>query len=136
MLSQKVWFKNLYNQTEVKSTIENTLTNVFSNSSKNALIAVFFNVIKPNLTYDKTLTENVLNESLQTVSINRGVVEKETLIISKGEIVNDNKFQILNSLSKEYESKDWTKSNYYWIVSIYNSIIAQHSNAINIKYFF
>ncbi|MFC7444270.1 HD superfamily hydrolase domain-containing membrane protein [Mesoflavibacter sp. HG96] len=117
-------FKNLYNQTEVKSTIENTLTNVFSNSSKNALIAVFFNVIKPNLTYDKTLTENVLNESLQTVSINRGVVEKETLIISKGEIVNDNKFQILNSLSKEYESKDWTKSNYYWIVFAYTLLVA------------
>ncbi|MDA0176533.1 HDIG domain-containing protein [Mesoflavibacter profundi] len=117
-------FKNLYNQTEVKSTIENTLTNVFSNSSKNALIAVFFNVIKPNLTYDKTLTENVLNESLQTVSINRGVVEKETLIISKGEIVNDSKFQILNSLSKEYESKDWTKSNYYWIVFAYTLLVA------------
>ncbi|WP_370213811.1 HD family phosphohydrolase [Mesoflavibacter profundi] len=117
-------FNNLYNQTEVKSTIENTLTNVFSNSSKNALIAVFFNVIKPNLTYDKTLTENVLNESLQTISINRGVVEKETLIISKGEIVNDNKFQILNSLSKEYESKDWTKSNYYWIVFAYTLLVA------------
>ncbi len=117
-------FKNLYNQTEVKSTIENTLTNVFSNSSKNALIAVFFNVIKPNLTYDKTLTENVLNESLQTISINRGVVEKETLIISKGEIVNDSKFQILNSLSKEYESKDWTKSNYYWIVFAYTLLVA------------
>ena len=117
-------FKNLFNQSEVKSTVENELKDIFTPKEINSIIALFFNVIKPNLTYNRTLTENVLNEALQSISVNRGMIEKETLIISKGEIVNDNKFQILNSLVNEYESKDWTKSNYYWIVFAYTLLVA------------
>lgn len=117
-------FKSLFNQSEVKSTFENELKDVFTSKEINSIIALFFNIIKPNLTYDKTLTENVLNEALQAISVNRGMIEKETLIISKGEIVNDNKYQILTSLVNEYESKDWTKSNYYWIVFAYTLLVA------------
>ncbi|HIC30602.1 MAG TPA: hypothetical protein EYO76_01665 [Flavobacteriaceae bacterium] len=117
-------FKSLFNQSEVKSTVENELRDVFTSKEINSIIALFFNIIKPNLTYDKTLTENVLNEALQSISVNRGMIEKETLIISKGEIVNDNKYQILTSLVNEYESKDWTKSNYYWIVFAYTLLVA------------
>ena len=77
--------------------------NLFRYSNK--LTALFFDIIQSNLSYNKTLTDNVLQESLDKISSNRGVIDKGTLIISKGEVVNDDKYQVLNSLSKEYESQ-------------------------------
>ena len=87
-------------------------------------ISLFFEVIKPNLTLNKTLTENSLNEELNKVSPVRGSIEKETLIISKGEIVEGEKFKILKSLEAEYESQVWSEANYNWILLSYSLLVA------------
>ena len=61
--------------------------------------------IVPDVFYNATMTEKELNNLLSTVSSTTGMVQKGELIIAKGELVNEHKLQILNSLKKEYESK-------------------------------
>ena len=46
------------------------------------------------------------------------------VIISKGEIVEGNKYDILKSLEAEYESQVWTDSNYYWVLGAYTLLVA------------
>lgn len=87
-------------------------------------LSLFFNVIRPNITLNKTITENSLNEELNKISLVRGSIEKETLIISKGEIVEGNKFKILKSLESEYESQVWSEANYNWILVSYSLLVA------------
>ena len=117
-------YSKLQKQGKIKDHIENELKEGNLLRYTNKLTALFFDVIQSNLIYNKTLTDNVLQESLEKISSNRGVIDKGTLIISKGEVVNDDKYQVLNSLSKEYESQVWSKSSYNWIVFAYTLLVA------------
>ena len=74
---------------------------------KTDFVSLFFDIIEPNLTYNKSFTDKALQEELDKISLARGSIEKETLIISKGEIVEGEKYQILKSLKSEYESQVW-----------------------------
>ncbi len=87
-------------------------------------IALFFDIVKPNLKLNTSLTEKVLQEQLNQVAPVRGTVTKGTLIISKGEVIEGEKLQKLKSLEGEYTSKVWTKSNYNWIVFAYIILVS------------
>jgi len=66
---------------------------------------VLYDYIEPNLSYDATTSANVKNRMIEEISINKGLVQEGELIISQGEIVNDEKFTILESMRSEYEKK-------------------------------
>ncbi|MDG1760516.1 MAG: HDIG domain-containing protein [Flavobacteriaceae bacterium] len=83
------------------------------------LYDLFFDVVAPNVKFDETFTKQALEESLESISPTRDVVSKGIRIIAKGEVIEGEKFQKLNSLKKEYQSLVWSKSNYTWIVSGY-----------------
>ncbi|NNK82141.1 MAG: phosphohydrolase, partial [Flavobacteriaceae bacterium] len=87
-------------------------------------LSIFFNVIKPNIKLNKTLTDKSLQEELDKISTVRGSIERETLIISKGEIVEGDKYKILKSLESEYESQVWSEANYNWILLSYSLLVA------------
>lgn len=76
------------------------------------------------MTLNKSITDNSLIEELDKVSLVRGSIEKETLIISKGEVVEGNKLLILKSLESEYESQVWSEANYNWILAAYALLVS------------
>ncbi|QXP58590.1 HD family phosphohydrolase [Olleya sp. HaHaR_3_96] len=117
-------YSNIQKIGTIKKQVDSELKSTMLEKYSNKLTALFFDIIQADLTYNRALSENVLKEALDKISKNRGVVDKGTLIISKGEIVNDSKYQILASLSKEYESQIWSKSNYKWIVFAYTLLVA------------
>ena len=84
---------------------------------KNLLIAVLENAIFQNFTYDKITTEKEKDELLARVSTTRGLVQSGERIISRGELVNGEKFQILQSLKIEYESKLGTSFKFAGILA-------------------
>ncbi len=61
--------------------------------------------------------DEAINEATINISPNRGFIEKETLIISKGEVVEGEKLIILESLKKEYEVNSSSFSDLYLIIS-------------------
>ncbi|HRV54505.1 MAG TPA: phosphohydrolase, partial [Mangrovimonas sp.] len=117
-------FSNLTKQSEVSSIINKRLTEANLSSFSNTITSIFFDIVEPNLVYNKALTEQVINDALDGISYTRGIIEKQTLIISKGEVVQGDKFQILKSLESEYENQAWTKSNYNWIILAYTVLVA------------
>ena len=120
----KTQYSNLYNLTDVKPIIESVLEKQEFKPYSKVLTALFFDIIKPNIEYNKEITNKVLKETLNSISYTRGSVEKDALIISKGEIVEGDKFLILKSLESEYQSKDWNNSNYYLIAFAYTLLVA------------
>tara|TARA_R110002049_G_scaffold74884_2_gene192966 strand:- start:91 stop:2139 length:2049 start_codon:yes stop_codon:yes gene_type:complete len=122
--TKRTVFSNLIEQDDIISTIDKVLRNLNLIKYKTDFVALFFDLIEPNLTYDKSFTEKVLQEELNKISYARGSIEKETLIVSKGEVVEGDKFQILQSLKAEYESQVWSKSNYNWIIAAYTLLVA------------
>lgn len=80
---------------------------------------LFFNVLKPNVSFNEELTNRELQEALAEMATTRGTVDEGALIIARGEVVENENFKILNSLKAEYQSEVWTESNYYFILGGY-----------------
>ncbi|OMP30816.1 HD family phosphohydrolase [Mangrovimonas sp. DI 80] len=128
----------LDNQTQVASITykDLTKTNAFINILEQSLaeedlseydsnfVSLFFDIVKPNISLNKAISDNALKEELDRVSPTRGSIEKETLIISKGELVEGKKYDILESLKSEYESQVWSESNYNWVIFAYTLLVA------------
>ncbi|CAZ94535.1 HDIG domain-containing protein [Zobellia galactanivorans] len=85
---------------------------------------LFLDLVRPNVTYDKNLSEKALNEALSNISHTRGTVDEGKLIIARGEVVEAENLNILNSLKTEYESELWTSNNYYFILFGYTVLVA------------
>jgi putative nucleotidyltransferase with HDIG domain len=73
-----------------------------------------YDFIKPNLFYDAATSSAVKSRMIDEISINRGLVQEGELIISQGEIVDDEKFIILESLRSEYEKR--LGENAKWLI--------------------
>jgi putative nucleotidyltransferase with HDIG domain len=82
----------------------------------NALLdEVFMTVLQQNVRYDISKTEKGIKDDLNIISRTRGFVARNTRIISKGDIVEGETLNKLNSLKAEYESQILSESDYLWI---------------------
>ncbi|MDO7173679.1 HD family phosphohydrolase [Mariniflexile sp. AS56] len=121
---QDGFFSDLIKQDAVTPVINKVLQKHNLTAYKTNFASLFFDLITPNLTFDKSFTEKALQEELNKIAYARGSVEKATLIISKGEVIEGDKYQTLKSLQSEYESQIWSKSNYNWIIFAYTILVA------------
>tara|TARA_R110002033_G_scaffold11134_1_gene35591 strand:- start:134 stop:2098 length:1965 start_codon:yes stop_codon:yes gene_type:complete len=119
-----VKYADLVNQDQVSAIINKVLIEKNSTTYKTNFTSLFFDLIQPNLSFDKSFTEKAIKEEYDKIAYTRGSIEKETLIISKGELVEGNKYQVLVSLKSEYESQVWSASNYNWILIAYTLLVS------------
>ena len=80
--------------------------------------------IAANVSLNPELTESAQESEINAISPNQGVIEKGGRIIAKGEVVEGDKFRILNSLKSEYQSQVWSKSNFYWLLIGYSLLVS------------
>ncbi len=80
------------------------------------LLPILENCIAHTIFYDKGTTDKILKQSIDDISPSRDIILKEQSIISKGEIIDAHKFQILESLKSEYEGQSGSSSDYLFII--------------------
>jgi len=118
----------LYKSLILTQDLQKVLKSYISKSSfypfENQLSSLFYDILKPNIFYDKDLTDKALEEAFKNISYTKGFVAEKERIISKGDVVEGRSLEILNSLKKEYESQLWSQSNYNWIVFGYTILVA------------
>ena len=117
-------FDSFFLQTDLKSFVESSIYTLGLDAYKQRYLALFFDVVKPNAQLNKSITQISLEERLSQMKLVRGRVDKQTLIISKGEVVQGDKYVVLNSLVSEYESQVWTDSNYTLVVTAYTVLVS------------
>ena len=122
--TKRVQFGDLTNQNEVRNYLESELEKNNLTNYKEDFISLFFDIIKSNISFNKSLTDKSLEEKLANVSLTRGVISEGTLIISKGQVIEDDQFSVLDSLKSEYESQVWSSNNYNWVMVAYTSLVA------------
>lgn len=66
---------------------------------------MLYEYIKPNLIYSEETSSILLDRLIRSVSPSRGLIQERELIINRGQIVDGNKYQILESLKMEYEKR-------------------------------
>lgn len=114
----------LYELSELSELVKMNFSEGIPDEKQNRMMSIFFDVIQPNISLNESLTQKVLEEELSKISLTRGGVEKGQLIISKGQVVEDQQYDILDSLKSEYESQVWNSSNYNWVLVAYTLLVA------------
>lgn len=73
--------------------------------------------IKTNLDFDKKATSQFLSDKLNEISYSNGMISAGQKIISKGEVVNEATFKMLESLKRENASRFSYSKNIYFLVA-------------------
>jgi len=117
------YFADIHKPEDLLTFINNEIISLNIQEYKPQIVSILFDLAESNISLNENLTKNSIEEALANVSPNRGIIEKETLIISKGEIVEGDKLKILESLKNEYETSSVSRTNYYLIISSYSLLV-------------
>jgi len=72
--------------------------------------------ITPNLIYDERITARVRDDLIANISLTKGMVQAGERIVSRGEIITTDIYQVVESLKREYEQRQGLKSGFYILV--------------------
>lgn len=87
---------------------ENSLPEEFAEAAENH--------ISQNIFYDEKTSQLILKQQFDKMADSKGGRVKGQSIIAKGEIVTPEKFEVLNSMKKEYEKQTGGTSNYFFVL--------------------
>tara|TARA_B100000809_G_C15135408_1_gene530358 strand:+ start:1562 stop:3607 length:2046 start_codon:yes stop_codon:yes gene_type:complete len=121
---QELSYKQLFYIGDLESKIKNKVEEHLILDPELFLTELISNVVLPNVTFNSELTESTIKAKIESINPNRGVLDKGSRIIAKGEVVEGNKFQILSSYKAVFESQVWSKSNFYWLLMGYSLLIS------------
>ncbi len=119
----EVDYGKIFTQEEIRPFLNAKITQNNLKTLEPELLELFYNIIEPNVTFDDILTQKELDDKLKSISYTRGSIERGTIIISRGEIVEGKKLDILNSLKTEFESQVWGASSYNWLLFGYSLLV-------------
>ncbi len=80
-------------------------------SNRKLLSSLLENSISHSVFYDETKTQNANKQQLDNISLTHGMVRKGDRIITKGDIIDAEKFMMLESLKIAYETETGPISN-------------------------
>lgn len=72
--------------------------------------------IVSNLRYDDKINKQVLSDELKNISTTRSMVRDGEVIVSSGQIIDDNTLQKLKSFNLEYETQVGISGNIYYLM--------------------
>lgn len=102
-IGEELELSDLLSINATKEFIVNELTTL--NFNDTILSSALVSAIKPNLIFEENLTIDHLTNELNNISSTRGGILSGQKIISTGELINEEKFLILQSLKNEFENK-------------------------------
>ena len=89
---------------------------IATNVDKDLLIQLMQAFVFQNVKFDSEFTQKEKEASLSKISATKGMVEIGQRIISRGEIITSDKYQMLLSLKAEYQKQLGSTSKYYIII--------------------
>lgn len=122
--AQQIPLRSLNRVGDIEGIVHTTLQEKGLSGFSKTFDNLFFDLIKPNVFYDQTLSESALANELSKISSTRGTIDEGKLIVARGEVVESENLKILESLKSEYESELWTANNYYFILGGYTVLVA------------
>lgn len=98
--------------------IQKSLEKATANNSLEAMIINdlhLYDFIQENLFYDAEKSIKAKNNILNNISLTEGMIQANERIISKGDLVHNQNYKVLESLRKEYKSYLGSSRSVYWI---------------------
>lgn len=105
-----------YINTIIKSDKDSLLENYGFNSDffKKINLDNFINV---NLIYDEEKVSKEVKVGIEGVALSKGMIQQDERVISKGERIDESKYQELISMKSEYEQRYGSSTTYYILIT-------------------
>jgi hypothetical protein len=116
-LAYEIAFDDVYTISKAIDFLQDANKNDLSEEAKTFNSLVLHKYVKPNLIFDSQTTESVSKDMLANLSLTKGLVYSGERIISTGEIVNVDLYQILFSLKREFESRISITGNLWVLIA-------------------
>ena len=65
--------------------------------------------LRQNIFYNADLTKQATDKALTAISLTYGMVQKDEIIVSEGEVVDEHTYNILDSLQREYTNRSMSR---------------------------
>ena len=114
----KIALNNVFSEKSAYNELNATIQKLKKSKSN---LASWLSAISPekyitsDLIYDEETTQKALDEAIEGISTTRGMVQMGERIILQGEIVDNNKYQILESLKDSFEKERGQGINKYMV---------------------
>ena len=102
---RSVRYGELYNMNSATEAVSKMLENADKQIDKKLLSELVNGALRQNVFYSAELTKKEVDKAVAAVSLTYGMVQKDQVIVSEGELVDENIYNKLNSLQREYTSR-------------------------------
>ncbi len=101
-VSTKCLYEDFYTMSEASSYIQTHLNSISDYNAKQLINNLLYSSLRSNVVYSENMTKQAEKMAVDNIMLTFGMVQKDELIIMEGEIVTEEKYQIINSLQREY----------------------------------
>ena len=135
-----VMYGTLYTTATAREAVEQWEKQSHPGIDTRLLSSLLLNALHQNVTYDASKTQQEREKALSKVSLTYSMVQKDELVISEGEIVDDRTFAVLNSLQRAYASGAYVNTgiaqvelSQFFLVSLLMAMVALYLKALHNK---
>jgi cyclic-di-AMP phosphodiesterase PgpH len=107
-----------------KENLKNLVSADFTENQLTLMRQLISELVTVNARLNQALTESAYQSQVEQISMTRGLVPEGSLIVAKGEIIEAENFQILESLKYEYQSTQIEASNTLYIFLAYSALVS------------
>lgn len=116
-------FRDFYTMKTATDFVSNYLADINVDVDKSLINKLLLAYLNQNVVYSEDLTNQSKDQALASISLTFGMVQKDELIVAEGELITDEKYNIINSLRKEYDTMNSDSSFFNRNFSLYGQII-------------
>ena len=137
-----VRYGDFYTMNEATETVAVILEHLDSHFDKKMLSELLTGALRQNVFYSDEITKAETDKAVNAVSLTYGMVQKDELIVSEGEVVDEHTYDVLNSLQHEYTSRSMSSDesrrvllSQLFLVALVFSLMGLYGNKLHKKVF-
>ena len=95
-------YEDFYTMSTASAYIQSQLVNISDYNTMQLINNLLHSSLRANVIYSENMTKQAEKQAVDNIMLTFGMVQKDELIIMEGEIVTEEKYQIISSLQREY----------------------------------
>ena len=107
----KCHYEDLHTMTSASAYIQSQIGKISDYYTMQLINNLLHSSLRTNVMFSENMTKQAEKKAVDNIMLTFGMVQKDELIIMEGEIVTEDKYQIINSLQREYA--DITANNFF-----------------------
>jgi len=135
-------YGDLYTMNEATEAVATMLQHSGHPYDKKLLSELLNGALRQNVFYSADITKAETDKAVDAVSLTYGMVQKDEIIVSEGEVVDAHTYDVLNSLQREYTSRSMSSDDslrvllsQIFLVGLVFSLMGLYGNKLHKKVF-